>query len=711
MSMSSLMLREAVPLAHALVGRVAADVDVRVLFIKGPTAVAQGLRGPRQSSDTDVLVDPSRLELLRERLTSLGWVDEHPYSTPTAADYSRTHRHPAWPCELDLHITFPGLYADPRGVFEQLWARRVTIPLVGQEIMCPDLGAHALVLALNSLRDPHRAGSAAQLADLVDRVSATFDEAAIGDLGALAGELGAADTAAPFLAAVRAPNPGLGSTDPGDLRAWRLRTQPAWRVATWIDGLRAQPLRSLPRYLWRAAVLDEVEIRVADPNLPPGRWAVFQVRARRIRRGVTATPAAWGSLRRQRVARFREIEHTGDTDPEKQDREPHRASVGSGGPAPPLAIRVIGTLDRMLPLKRGVVVRTAPDFEDQGLAMCEQLVGGGRKVVWLTAEDDADRLRRVAPQLSDHVRVVSARSMRGVWAYLLAEIVIHTHGLYQMPQRSRRKCFINLWHGMPVKKLDHVPAVAARQTDILTVTSDLHARHIAETWRLDAAKIHVTGLPRNDRMLRTVGQPRSEVMMRRAGDRPLVVWLPTYRHSVTGEIRSDGTGFGNPFELPGANVETVADLATDLGVHLIVKLHPMSPRRAVGEHGNLSVWEESALDEHDLTLYELLGHADLLVTDHSSVWVDYLLLDRPIVFSIADLDSYADGRGHYFAPLEEHLPGPLVTDLESLGTTLGQVLNDHETAARWAAVRARLRPVHHRWLDDGSAERVAALFS
>jgi CDP-glycerol glycerophosphotransferase (TagB/SpsB family) len=153
----------------------------------------------------------------------------------------------------------------------------------------------------------------------------------------------------------------------------------------------------------------------------------------------------------------------------------------------------------------------------------------------------------------------------------------------------------------------------------------------------------------------------------------------------------------------------VAALADRLGIHLVVKLHPMSPRRGLGEHGGLSIWDEYALDEHGLTLYELLGHADALVTDHSSVWIDYLLLDRPMVFSIADLDAYAATRGHYFTPLVEHLPGPFATDLGMLGTTLDGLLHDPGAAAHWSAVRARLLPLHHRWVDDGSAERVVAL--
>jgi glycosyltransferase involved in cell wall biosynthesis len=294
---TELELGEAVALAHAAVARAAADHDVRVLFFKGPVAALQGLRPERASQDVDALVDPARLSVLASVLTGLGWVDEHAFRTPTAATYSRTHRHASWPCELDLHTTFPGLIAPEQAVFERLWSRRESVEVAALEVPCPDPQAHALFLALNSLRDPHEATKISQLADLVRRVSGSFDERALRGLGALAGELGAADTAAPFLSAVGAPNDAIGSTPPAELHAWRLRTQPAWRVATWLDGIRDRPVRSWPGYLWYAAMLTEAELRQAHPEAPPGRIPLVRLRLSRLRRGLRAVPTAWRNVR------------------------------------------------------------------------------------------------------------------------------------------------------------------------------------------------------------------------------------------------------------------------------------------------------------------------------------------------------------------------------------------------------------------------------
>ena len=297
--MTELALAEAVPLAYALVGRVAEDLGVRVLFIKGPVAEVQGLRGRQASVDVDALVDPARREELASALTELGWVDENPHRSPRVLPlHSWTHRHQRWPCELDLHDRFPGFFSDPQATFELMWSRRGLETVAGRELPAPDRVGHALILALHCLRDPHRPDYQAALARLVQRSRAAFDERGLGDLASLARDLGAADTAAPFLDAVGAPAVGRGSTDPADMRAWRLRTQPAATTAvSWINELRRLPWRRRPAFLWYAAMLSEVELRLAEPDLPEGRGSLVRARVRRLRRGLTALPDAWRSVR------------------------------------------------------------------------------------------------------------------------------------------------------------------------------------------------------------------------------------------------------------------------------------------------------------------------------------------------------------------------------------------------------------------------------
>ena len=292
--MTELALPEAVPLAYALVNRVADNLGIRVLFIKGPVARLQGLRGEHISVDVDVMVDPARRDDLAAALSALGWVDENPHTSPRVLPlHSWTHRNPQWPCELDLHDRFPGFFAEPQAAFETLWSRRAHETVAAQGLPTPDVGGHVLVLALHALRDPHSASYQAALTNLVAKVEKLLDEDGLTDLATLAHVMGAADTARPFLVRLGAPPIGVGTTSEADLRLWRLRTTPGDRTAvSWVEELRRMPRRSWPRFLWYALVLSEKELRLADPSLPSGRMAVFRARARRLRRGVSAVPSA-----------------------------------------------------------------------------------------------------------------------------------------------------------------------------------------------------------------------------------------------------------------------------------------------------------------------------------------------------------------------------------------------------------------------------------
>ena len=53
----------------------------------------------------------------------------------------------------------------------------------------------------------------------------------------------------------------------------------------------------------------------------------------------------------------------------------------------------------------------------------------------------------------------------------------------------------------------------------------------------------------------------------------------------------------------------------------------------------------------------VLGIFDLLVTDYSSIYIDYLLTEKPIVFLPYDKEQYLEGRGMNFG-YDEVTPGP-----------------------------------------------------
>ena len=58
-------------------------------------------------------------------------------------------------------------------------------------------------------------------------------------------------------------------------------------------------------------------------------------------------------------------------------------------------------------------------------------------------------------------------------------------------------------------------------------------------------------------------------------------------------------------------------------------------------------------------VYPALADVDLLVTDYSSIYFDFLLLDRPIVFFANDLDLYLRRERHLLFEYRDMTPGPI----------------------------------------------------
>jgi CDP-glycerol glycerophosphotransferase (TagB/SpsB family) len=355
--------------------------------------------------------------------------------------------------------------------------------------------------------------------------------------------------------------------------------------------------------------------------------------------------------------------------------------------------------DRIIPKRDSIVVRTSPDYDDQARELVAALVHAGASTTLLVGPG-ADP--GSAGGVSCPVR--SVRSAAGLWAYWRARVVIHTHGLYGSVAGAPSKRFLNVWHGMPIKRLP-VSAEVSRQTDRTVATAAIHARHLAETWGLDEAQVAITGLPRNDVLHPSRRGQRPARLQALAGDRPIVVWLPTFRTAGSADA-VDGVEAGTVTQFAGASPQRVAAMMGRLGAFGIVKPHPLAPRAEASALEGLAVWTERDLADAGLTLYHLLAHADVLVSDHSSVWVDFLLTGRPMVFAVSDLEEYRRSRGFYFDDIEALLPGPLVTDLASLERELSSALAGGEA---WAARRQIALSDHHVHLDGASAARVSAL--
>jgi CDP-glycerol glycerophosphotransferase len=295
-------------------------------------------------------------------------------------------------------------------------------------------------------------------------------------------------------------------------------------------------------------------------------------------------------------------------------------------------------------------------------------------------------------------RRVKKNSLAGVMWFCLARYVFFTHPCFTrgFPPNVMS---VNVWHGMPIKKigwlLEGDAGIASRHA---LATSPFWGE-IMQRVMTPFGGVLLTGLPRNDRLF--CDRPKVLEKLGLPAGRRLIVWLPTYRKSVRGLPRTDGVAGDNVFEMPDADPEALNSFLQSRDAFLVVKPHPMAASNPSGKWSNLLIVDDLWLRVRALSLYETLGAADLLISDISSVVIDFLLLDRPVIHAFPDLGEYESSRGFTVEPIADYFAGPVVANMRELTNAIADVLsgNDPEADKR----RRMLELSHAR--RDGCATR------
>ncbi len=339
-------------------------------------------------------------------------------------------------------------------------------------------------------------------------------------------------------------------------------------------------------------------------------------------------------------------------------------------------LRALGWLLAVAPARPYAVVSGSPDIEGNSVELVRALASR-MPVRWLVA-DPPEELRWLldgAPG-ADRVRMVPKGSRAAFLSYLGARYVFFTHGLYGSPQPPRRKVFVNLWHGDGPKRRR---GFAHIRSTVVVGGTELWGRRRGDTFGVGRDHALVTGNPRIDQLHRPCDEATLAALGVSPGQR-LVLWLPTYRRTHyrgrrVGHVRnwSDGDEL-SASEQVSELLREVVGCARERGVTLAVKPHPLDGDRFGGT--GMALLTDADLLEHRTTLYSLLGSTVGLITDYSSVWTDYLALDRPIGYYVPDLAEYDADRGLNVVDYSSVMAGPRLATIADFKAFIRDCLDE-----------------------------------
>ena len=235
--------------------------------------------------------------------------------------------------------------------------------------------------------------------------------------------------------------------------------------------------------------------------------------------------------------------------------------------------------------------------------------------------------------------------------------------------KREEQVYINTWHGIPLKKMGYdmpggnfTSANTIRNflaADFLLSANKFQSDMYWKSYKLEGlwnGKVIETGHARNDVFWsdhrESIYEHLDSLGLLGSRKKKIILYAPTWRGDDFSKPRKEADKYLHFIE------EMEKKLCSD-EYQILVKPHQQVYHQIEERSDIKGKFVPSSVDTN-----ELLSVTDILVTDYSSIYFDFLATGRPVLFYIPDLEEYEDTRGFYL-PLNE-LPGPASQSLEDV---------------------------------------------
>lgn len=297
--------------------------------------------------------------------------------------------------------------------------------------------------------------------------------------------------------------------------------------------------------------------------------------------------------------------------------------------------------------------------------------------VWVLA--DLDESAATMAEFTDNPRVTFVQYKSNRYFAVLATAKYLVNNATFPPQFGKRdgQIYVNTWHGTPLKAMGYDVPNGALETrnivrnfvsaDYLLAPNEGTAEMYLNAYRMKniyRGAIIQEGSPRVDKQFASPDQgERIKSRLRQHGvllgaDQHILLYAPTWKGafaSPTNDIRQ-----------LRARIDAISSQIDTNKYRLLLKVHQQVYKHACGDPELREL-----LVPNEIPANEVLTVTDVLITDYSSIFIDFLATGRPVLFYAPDITGYESSRGLNL-PLEQW-PGPVCRDIDQLVMEIKQL--------------------------------------
>jgi len=245
--------------------------------------------------------------------------------------------------------------------------------------------------------------------------------------------------------------------------------------------------------------------------------------------------------------------------------------------------------------------------------------------------------------------------------------------------------------------------IESKHIKIVISTSDFISDIQEECLNIGREKHIVTGYPRNDLLIKSKSR-NEEFVKKYFGDKEfskVVLYAPSWRHN------RNATSF---FPFLDFDKDKFFNYIKTENILFLLRPHVNDLKYKSNREFLLSLSDGSdnvmlATHEQVPDVNQLLYYIDILISDYSAIYHDFLLLDKPMIFIPYDINVFMEENGFLYNYLDL-LPGYNVISYDNLISAFDEILSDSDI---YIKERERLRNLIHKYQDGNSCERISEL--
>jgi len=282
------------------------------------------------------------------------------------------------------------------------------------------------------------------------------------------------------------------------------------------------------------------------------------------------------------------------------------------------------------------------------------------------------------------IKVLDSFNLNSIYHIVTSGVVFLSHNPrnIHISRKFNSRLIINLWHGVAIKKIENsmqfIPPAKqkllnnhAKLYDMIIASSDEDKKTNIHAFKVPEDIVKVTGLPRYEILKdsyplgNTLSKEKNKIELIKK-EKKIILYAPTFRESNISAFE----------QILPAEWKILESFAKKNNFLIGLRPHPYDIKslpEEIKNSSNFYLFDSKNFTEANL----LLKYVDLLIVDFTSIWVDYLLLNRPILGFAKDYEHYLKNERGFVYNFDEIFPDHFTSDINSLieNITL-RMLND-----------------------------------